>query len=699
MSQQIGTFNLNRIPDKDTLLAGWKMYAGDDPQFANATFDDSKWEPADPYLQKDIQEFDQLRRSGIIWLRLHVNAASTTLKQQLSAYIIQYTASAVFLNGSLIKKYGTISNDPNDVKAWLPSPMPFPIHFDPGGKNVIAVRIAYEPGMPHISLMNGALTAFEMRIGELNKATENYLANQWQSKIYIIIYGVSAGILMIAGIIYLVYFLYDKRQKVHLYYAISVLALSLNAFPIEVWGADRYGPVAIACWVYYFEAIFFMIGTLFILITIYTIFNYPYRKTFAMLSAIALVLCVLMYTHGTPAFFWASNKYPVVCLLNGVYVCWWAMQKHKKDARIILIGLIIYLGFTVIANIADIDSLSNQLAFYIGQMAFPVGMSFYLGLQSSAINKRLSSTLEEVQELSAKNLLQEKEKQQLLAAQNEILEVQVRERTAALNQSLEDLKATQSHLIQSEKMASLGELTAGIAHEIQNPLNFVNNFSEVTNELVDEMYLELNKGEIMEAKALAIDIKENLDKISHHGKRAEAIVKGMLQYSRRSTGEKEATDINQMCDEYIRLAYHNYLGKPGNSHCFLKTKFDTSIKTIDVIPEDFGMVIMNLLNNAFHAVNQTANGTPPGYEPTVSIATKKLQGKIEIEISDNGTGIPENIIEKIFQPFFTTKPAGQGTGLGLSLSYDIVKAHGGGLKVSSTHGKGSVFTIQLPSTK
>ena len=277
-----------------------------------------------------------------------------------------------------------------------------------------------------------------------------------------------------------------------------------------------------------------------------------------------------------------------------------------------------------------------------------------------------------------------------------------------LESTLTNLKSTQSQLIQSEKMASLGELTAGIAHEIQNPLNFVNNFSEVSNELIDEMNAELDKGDINEAKLIAADVKQNLEKINHHGKRADAIVKGMLQHSRSSSGVKEPTNINALADEYLRLAYHGLRAKDKSFNATMKTDFDESIGSINIIPQDIGRVILNLITNAFYAVDEKktlrqAQGDRQ-YEPTVSLATKKINGRIEISVSDNGNGISPNVIDKIFQPFFTTKPTGQGTGLGLSMSYDIIKAHGGELKMETKdarpddpvgRGEGTTFIIQL----
>jgi len=270
-----------------------------------------------------------------------------------------------------------------------------------------------------------------------------------------------------------------------------------------------------------------------------------------------------------------------------------------------------------------------------------------------------------------------------------------------IENTLSELKTTQTQLIQSEKMASLGELTAGIAHEIQNPLNFVNNFSEVNKELLVEMKDEIDKGNIGDAKAIADDVIGNEEKINHHGKRADAIVKGMLQHSRSSNGQKEPANINTLCDEYLRLAYHGLRAKDKTFNATLKTDFDESIGHINIIPQDIGRVILNLITNAFYVVDEKKKAPQPPeggvpYDPTVSVSTKKVGDKVLISVKDNGNGIPKNIVDKIFQPFFTTKPTGQGTGLGLSLSYDIVKAHGGELKVETRENEGTTFIIQLP---
>lgn len=304
-----------------------------------------------------------------------------------------------------------------------------------------------------------------------------------------------------------------------------------------------------------------------------------------------------------------------------------------------------------------------------------------------------------------------------LRKENRILEERVEHRTAQLNKTIEELKTTQSQLIQSEKMASLGELTAGIAHEIQNPLNFVNNFSDVSSELIDEMNEELDNNDIEEAKLIAADIKKNLEKISHHGKRADDIVKSMLQHSRAGSGVKELTDINLLADEYLRLAYHGLRAKDKAFNSDFKVELDDNLPKIDVVAQDIGRVLLNLINNAFHAVSDkarnssnalqsansgtsnrdTSSGPEQKYSPLVNVWTRKRGPNLEIGVKDNGNGIPQEIRDKIYQPFFTTKPTGEGTGLGLSMSYDIItKGHNGRIDFISIPGEGTEFTILLP---
>ncbi|TAE27357.1 MAG: hypothetical protein EAZ91_16350 [Cytophagales bacterium] len=388
-------------------------------------------------------------------------------------------------------------------------------------------------------------------------------------------------------------------------------------------------------------------------------------------------------------------------LLLGVYLCVRAVRSRIPNAWVAFVSIGLLGGIVLIQVIISellgskfweqypfLDTLFNILFF----ISIPLTLVLMLARENAQTNEQLEQKLHEVEKLSL-------EKESLLREQNATLERQVAERTAELQQSLNDLKATQQQLVQSEKMASLGELTAGIAHEIQNPLNFVNNFAEVSGELIKEIEDERASDSRDEGLIDEIlgDLNQNLDKISHHGKRAASIVRGMLEHSRASTGQREPTDLNALADEYLRLSYHGLRAKDKSFNAKLETDFDPNLQPVSVMGQDLGRVLLNLFTNAFHAVGERQKSTPTGYEPTVSVQTQSLPDGVEIRVSDNGTGILETIRQKIFQPFFTTKPTGQGTGLGLSLSYDIItKGHGGTLSVESTEGEGTTFVIRIP---
>lgn len=289
--------------------------------------------------------------------------------------------------------------------------------------------------------------------------------------------------------------------------------------------------------------------------------------------------------------------------------------------------------------------------------------------------------------------------------QNLLLEKHVEERTKELlfqknelQQSLHELKLTQLQLIEKEKMASLGEMSAGIAHEIQNPLNFVNNFSEVNMELINELKQGLKEGNLEDVEGLADDLQQNLEMINGHGKRADSIVKAMLEHSRTATGQKEPTDLNKLANDTLQISYKSFCSKDAGFSTSINTFFDDGIGKISVIPQSISKVFLNLFNNAFYAVNEKKNNLGANYSPLIAVTTKKNGSNIQITVSDNGTGISPVIIKKIFHPFFTTKPTGQGTGLGLSLSYDIIKAHGGEINVESAEGGLTSFTIYLPKS-
>lgn len=383
---------------------------------------------------------------------------------------------------------------------------------------------------------------------------------------------------------------------------------------------------------------------------------------------------------------------PVWFLFIGfVLYCYWLARGEPKPDAIIWSTI----GFLVISIIFEIseayfDSFHEDISSYlsVGQLGTFISIiAFGIGISNQQ-----------------KALAKEKEKSELISKQNDELEELVSERTAEITKqkeelvvAMEELKATQSQLIQSEKMASLGELTAGIAHEIQNPLNFVNNFSEVSSEMIDDMNEELENGDLEEVKAIAADLKLNLGKIYHHGNRASSIVKGMLEHSRASSGKKELTDINVLADEYLRLSYHGLRAKDKSFNAEIITDLDPNLPKINIVSQDVGRVLLNLINNAFQSCTERNSGArTENYMACVTVSTKTQKDNIVIAIKDNGLGIPTEIRDKIFQPFFTTKDTGKGTGLGLSLSNEIIKAHGGEISLKTKVNEGTKFIITLP---
>jgi signal transduction histidine kinase len=361
----------------------------------------------------------------------------------------------------------------------------------------------------------------------------------------------------------------------------------------------------------------------------------------------------------------------------------------NKSAVYYVLAWIFYLGGAIISSWSHEGFLPfNSLTL----LSLPLGACIETILLSIALANRINIYRSETAQAQALALQRLEENEALISEKNKDLEEKVHERTKELEASLEALKSTQAQLIQSEKLASLGELTAGIAHEIQNPLNFVNNFSEMSVELANELKEEAEKPEIDKELIieLASDLTQNQAKINHHGKRASSIVSGMLEHSRTSTGERALTDINKLADEYLRLSYHGIRAKDNSFNSDYKTDFDENLPKIEVIPQDMGRVLLNLINNAFWAVKTVE-------KPLVTVKTEQSADQLIIKVSDNGTGMSQETKAKIFQPFFTTKPTGQGTGLGLSLAYDIVtKGHGGSIEVESVEGQGTTFTVVLP---
>jgi signal transduction histidine kinase len=432
---------------------------------------------------------------------------------------------------------------------------------------------------------------------------------------------------------------------------------------------------------------------------------FRYAKYFAIFLFLAEVI---LNASGTVRWIW--HFYFIALIVFAV---------KQKEMRALQMYILAFIPYVIVAFLSNATELISNDFYNKWNNYFDIAKTLsFMWLVAILFSQHRQNKAAEKDRLERQ---QQDEINRAIALRKVELEGLVAERTAELSKqkeelehTLSELRTSQTQLIHAEKMASLGELTAGIAHEIQNPLNFVNNFSEVSKELLDEMNEELANGNLQFASEISEDIKSNLEKILHHGKRADAIVKGMLQHSRTSTGQKEPTDINALADEYLRLAYHGLRAKDKSFNAIMKTEFDDQIGKINVIPQDIGRVILNLITNAFYAVNEKKKQvTNPAvedlgndqttYEPTVTVKTavipsaKNKKSCVSISVSDNGNGIPKSALEKIFQPFFTTKPSGQGTGLGLSISYEIItKAHNGQLKVENNETGGATFTIIIP---
>jgi two-component system NtrC family sensor kinase len=695
-------FHLDKLSAEGTLLdKGWKFQPSDSPDYAKPEYDDSKWQAINP--TSDIHDLPPITKSRICWLRLHLVIDSNLLKKQLALMITQVVASEIYLNGRLIYRFGTVSTNPKEIKAYNPGGMPLSFLFDKNARQILAVRYVVQPNLLYATKLRNP--AVKIEVNETNTAIKQW---RWFERGLPTSIIFRIGAFFILAFLYFAFFCYYPERRANLFFCLYALFLILS----DVFQLNYSNPGFVVKYIFFLETLdqpFRDLANLFLLTALYSLLEqkrgWIYWTLIAAITA-GIFLNVVGFSYRFEiSQVWIGN----LVNIEIVRTAFKALRLKTKGAWIISTGAISFLIFwgAFVFGVFIYDYISIPISenykladvlYNLSQLSIPVATAIYLALDFAFTSHALKQKLTEVEELSEKAIAQEKEKQQILSSVNETLEKQVGERTAELKKSLEELKSTQAQLIQSEKMASLGELTAGIAHEIQNPLNFVNNFSEVSNELLDEMKTELSSNNKEDAIIIADDVKQNLEKIIHHGKRADAIVKGMLQHSRVSTGQKEPTDINSLADEYLRLSYHGMKAKDKTFNAILKTDFDSTIGKINIVPQDIGRVLLNLFNNAFYAVSERRKVEGEEYEPGVSICTKKVDNKIEIHVKDNGIGIPPKAIDKIFQPFFTTKPTGQGTGLGLSLSYDIIKAHGGEIKVETKEGEGSEFVIQLPIT-
>jgi len=668
-------------------LDGWLFKTGSDTTWARKDINTTSWEKLRP-VDLTAKYADKNGRVEC-WFRIKVKPGAGFKDDRPGISYNSWPAADVYLNGKLLSSWGNTGLNRRPYAGYTTANADSPVLIDlkPGAEYVIVIHL-----VDHLSPLPPARLTINDSAPEyfLVLTGPHYNDTVWKG----FFEGTTthATWLCACAILCLLFWLIaiQNRDEKELR-SIAICSTFFFVWACFQWLFDGLGlsytdflivekSLAIAFQLIFVSVPFVIAG----------IFKRKISRSFSVVMIIAgtSVFAVDLFLPPSVA------RLFILCDLFLVGVCvYYVITTWKKlhgAQWSIVAGLMASLIFIIIVIIVFIASAPNGVpavwlaVFFTGfVLSFPLSMLVYVAV-------RLKLTIKEVRESARQVLALSEEKKQEALNRQKILEEEVNRQTA-------EIRANQARLIQSEKMASLGELTAGIAHEIQNPLNFVNNFSEVNREMIDELKEELKDGNVDEALAIADDIKQNEDKIGHHGKRADSIVKGMLEHSRSHSGQKEPTDLNGMADEFMRLSYHGLRAKDKSFNAEMVTCFDLNLPKVSVVQQDMGRVLLNLFNNAFYAVNQKAKTAGAAYKPEVTVSTAFENGGVIIKVKDNGVGIPDAIKEKIMQPFFTTKPTGEGTGLGLSLTYDmVVKGHGGSIKVESKEGEGSEFVITLP---
>ncbi|HEX8330079.1 MAG TPA: ATP-binding protein [Hymenobacter sp.] len=687
------------------LKRGWTFRAGDDPAWALPTVDEGPWQPIDP--AQSPRQLPQVRQAGVGWLRLRFRVSPALQHQALALGVFQYAASEIYLNGRLLRRYGTLSTDPARVVPHWPDGEPIELPITGTGEQVLAVRYAH--WAPFEGFSDFFVPVFlETRLDGLPQLLQNQRHEATYKTADMLLFGA----FLLLSLLHLAFYVYNAAQRANRYFALYTL-LQAGSFCCTGF-LDEVGHSGWRLGVDVLSYVCLHTGSVLAVRALYSLFSVRVGPTYVGLW-VANAASLLLLTFGQGLSWYPTVAFMVLVTAEQLRLTLGALRRTKQGAGIVAAGFGVALGllllFAFMAKyypaLLQVEVLYIPLHTLLTFPAFlsPVlAISLFLTRRFAISSRLLAIKLAEVRRLSTQMLTQQREKQQLLAQQNETLERLVQQRTAALQHTLTNLQETQQQLIQKEKMASLGELTAGIAHEIQNPLNFVNNFASVAVELLAELVegplraLPMDKRE--DADELVGEITQDLEKITHHGQRADGIVKSMLEHSRAKSGERQLTNLNPLCDEYLRLSYHGLRAKDKSFNARFHADLDERLKPVDVVPQDLGRVLLNLFNNAFYAVHERQQLGEPGYQPEVSVSTQRTgYGQVAIRVRDNGRGIPEAVRQKIFQPFFTTKPVGEGTGLGLSLSYDIVtKGHGGTLTVDTREGAYTEFTVCLPVT-
>ena len=685
----LSTSRLDNVTNKLNLgnLNGWIFKQGPDSDPANINIDTIGWEKLRPnQLSEKFADKDG-RVEG--WFRMKVKLDSSFLHKQIYFNFSQWAAIDFYIDSKLVASRGNTAKDAKAFREYNGDLDPVAMRFDTLVTHILSLHyVGYLSPLPPHHLKTRSLN------GIVSIGGPNYITSLINS--YILEYSFSALWLVACAILSILFWLLliQNPKEKNLFW----VALYTSALAVYLWCFTTYNIRT----TYNENITYSTIGVVFITCSILLLLPIILIKVFKrkINSKLFIILAILLLVNISLGFLPDSfSLFTEVIMPASIFivfgVCLYYIitsWKSLKGAQWAIIGGLVFsivpfvtiLIWTVMFKGSFTTVLIDYLSFSVFALSFPLSLLFYVSIRFKEMLQEVQTNAQKVVELS-------EEKREQALNQQKVLEEEVTRQTGEIRQTLENLKTTQSQLIQSEKMASLGELTAGIAHEIQNPLNFVNNFSDVNKELLEELKEEADKGNLEEVIAIATDVIDNEEKINHHGKRADAIVKGMLQHSQSNKGVRELTNINALADEYLRLSYHGLRAKDKSFNASFETHFDKDIPAIEIVPQDMGRVLLNLINNAFYAVKSVE-------KPLVVIKTEQSQNQIIISVTDNGTGIPEDVKAKIFQPFFTTKPAGQGTGLGLSLSYDIVKAHGGEIKIGNlaTGQVGTTFIITLP---
>ena len=670
---------------------GWLFKQGNDIAWAQKDISTAGWKEIKPSELSGKFADKNGRLEG--WLRIKIKLGATFRDTILGLYMNSWAASEVYVDGNLLNTFGNTGINGEPFREFSPIyQFPVPFNIEKNNAHTIAVHfVDFLSSLPPYHLKSEERLRYFVSITSPEFITEHF-SYYMQERFY------RTMLLSVNAILCLLFWLLAFQNPVEK--NLFLIGATTTILTLLIY-CETYSSPGVSFFVLRFFALVAPILRAIVMTLIIVLMLRIFKRKITTLFKIAV--SIILIGAITQLY---SEKYIILILQASLILFLYAYYiitswKTLKGAQwAVLTGVLVCLSFGLLLATSSLvnPELNYSLVFlyYSGLfLSFPLSLLVYVALRFREIITEVRDNAKQVVQLSI-------EKKEQALNQQKILQDEVDRQTAEIRTTLDNLKSTQAQLIQSEKMASLGELTAGIAHEIQNPLNFVNNFSEVNKELIEELKSEKSKvkserDDKLEDQLLN-DIEQNLEKINHHGKRADSIVKGMLQHSRTTSGQKELADINALCDEYLRLAYHGLRAKDKGFNADLKTDFDESVGKINIVPQDIGRVLLNLFNNAFYAVSEKQKTEDEKFEPCVSVQTKKINEKIEIIVMDNGNGIPKNVVDKVFQPFFTTKPAGRGTGLGLSLAYDIIKAQGGEIKVETKEGERSEFIVQLPTT-